>query len=63
MAKVLLVDDNDEVRDVMRRLLEYRGFFVEEFSSCERAMEAIKNSVPDVVLTDFDLGYGRMNGL
>lgn len=63
MKNILLVDDSDEVRDVMCRLLSRCGFFVEAYSSCERAIEAIKESIPNAVLTDFDLGYGRMNGL
>lgn len=50
--KVLVVDDNPDLRVIIRRLLEKQGFVVREAGSGRRALEQLKSEIPDVVLLD-----------
>ncbi len=51
--RLLLVDDEDAVRDVTRRLLERLGYAVEVAASAEQARRVIAiNGTPDLLVTD-----------
>ncbi|MBR0827359.1 sigma-54-dependent Fis family transcriptional regulator [Bradyrhizobium manausense] len=50
---VLVVDDEDIVRDSVRQWLELGGFAVRTAAGAEEAMRLLKESPPDVVLSDF----------
>ena len=52
MAKVLIIDDSEGVRDSLRRTLERSGHEVATAEDGKEAMKHIKESVPDVVITD-----------
>jgi CheY-like chemotaxis protein len=52
---VLLVDDEDQLRRVMRDLLEREGFAVVEAADGARALEEIDRSAPDIVILDLNL--------
>jgi putative two-component system response regulator len=54
-ARILVVDDDDQVRTLLRRLLEPAGYAVEEFSSAVPALERIRDESPDLVLLDLHL--------
>jgi len=49
---VLLVDDDDKVRELVRVNLEFEGYTVREAGSAEEGMEAIEEAKPDLVLLD-----------
>jgi len=49
---VLLVDDDDRVRELVRVALELEGYSVEEAASAEDGMAAIEKRKPDLVLLD-----------
>jgi two-component system, cell cycle sensor histidine kinase and response regulator CckA len=50
---ILLVEDNDAVRELARRTLAPRGYTVVEAASAEEALEVIgKGPEPDLLLTD-----------
>ncbi len=51
-GRVLVVDDAPDNRDVIRRLLEREGYTVCTAADGERALEAVKTDVPDIVLLD-----------
>jgi len=58
-GKVLLIDDGDSVREVIRTFLEKRGFQV-----CEEAADPIEKAKalkPDLII--LDLAMPRMNGM
>ncbi len=61
-ARVLLVDDEDHLRKVMRDLLERDGFVVVEARDGAEALDAVDRHAPDVVVLDLNLpgldGYG-----
>ena len=52
MAKVLIIDDNDEFRAVFRELLEKAGYEVVETSNGEDGIKAYRRDPADVVITD-----------
>ncbi|MQA75453.1 MAG: response regulator [Solirubrobacterales bacterium] len=54
-ARVLVVDDEPMVRDVLSRYLERGGFEVEAVADGERALAAFEASRPDLVLLDLML--------
>ena len=58
---ILVVDDYDDGRLLLRRLLESKGFRVEEASDGEEAFEAVRRRCPDLIL--MDLHMPRMDGL
>jgi DNA-binding NtrC family response regulator len=57
-SRVLVVDDDREVRLLARVILERRGYEVDEAESAEATLAIIERRVPDVVIVDHDLGDG-----
>ena len=66
-AKVLLVDDEDQLRRVMKDILERDGFVVEEARDGIQALDQVDKFGPDVVVLDLNLpgldGYGVLSHL
>jgi CheY-like chemotaxis protein len=54
-ATVLLVEDEETLRRVMRDLLEQEGYLVHEAGDGAEALEMIDRFAPDVVLLDLNL--------
>jgi two-component system nitrogen regulation response regulator NtrX len=52
MARLLVVDDEDSVRDVLRQLFEYEGHEVSVAGSGDEALRAVGRTAPDVVFLD-----------
>lgn len=61
MVKVLLVDDDELVRRVVRTFLERAGHQVAEAGNGVEGLEVFASEQPDIVLTDILMP--RMNGL
>ncbi len=59
-ARILLVDDNTDMRDYVRRLLLDRGYAVETAADGMAALAAIGQQTPDLVLADVMMP--RLNG-
>jgi DNA-binding NtrC family response regulator len=59
--KVLLVDDDKELRELLAKQLEKRGFQVEQKHDAAAALEAVSNQEFDAVVTD--LNMPGMNGI
>jgi excisionase family DNA binding protein len=49
---VLLVDDDDKLRELVRLNLEFEGYVVREAGSAEEGLSAIEEAKPDLVLLD-----------
>jgi type II secretory ATPase GspE/PulE/Tfp pilus assembly ATPase PilB-like protein/ActR/RegA family two-component response regulator len=66
-AKVLLVDDEDQLRRVMKDILERDGFQVAEARDGIQALDQVDKFGPDVVVLDLNLpgldGYGVLSHL
>ena len=49
---VLLVDDDDQTRELVRVNLEFEGYVVQEVGSAEDGLAAIEAGKPDLILLD-----------
>ena len=56
--RVLLVEDDDFTRNVVREMLVASGIEVEQVASVAQAIESLDGFDPHVVVTDLDLGHG-----
>jgi CheY-like chemotaxis protein len=58
---VVVVDDNADAREILRRVLAYFGALVTLAASANEALDVLTNLVPNVVITDMylDPGDGR----
>ncbi len=65
--KVLLVEDEDALRRVMKDLLEREGFVIFEAADGVKALDEIDRAAPDIVVLDLNLprldGYGVLSHL
>jgi CheY-like chemotaxis protein len=59
-AKILIIDDEDAVRDVLSRILKTQGHEVVSVSSGEEGIDRFKTETFDLVFTD--LGMPKMSG-
>jgi len=66
-AKVLLVDDEDSLRKVMKDLLERDGYVVTEARDGVQALDQVDRVGPDIIVLDLNLpgldGYGVLSHL
>ena len=66
-SKVLLVDDEDSLRKVMRDLLERDGYEVTEARDGVQALDQVDRVGPDIIVLDLNLpgldGYGVLSHL
>jgi two-component system cell cycle response regulator DivK len=60
MKKVLIAEDNPVNRELLRELLEIRGYAVTESSNGEDALDQIAKTQPDILL--LDLGMPVLDG-
>jgi two-component system response regulator AtoC len=61
MRRVLVVDDEENLRLVLRTILKRAGYDVEVATSGEEALEKVESFGPDVILTDVRMP--KMSGL
>jgi CheY-like chemotaxis protein len=50
--KVLVVDDEDDIRRMLRRVLQERGYQVLEAAKGNEALQMVREHVPDLILLD-----------
>ena len=55
MAKILLVEDSEQIWDFLSRRLERRGHTVTLAHDGEQGVESAKSSAPDIILLDMNL--------
>ncbi|MBI5595389.1 MAG: response regulator [Elusimicrobia bacterium] len=55
MAKILVVDDDPTVVDILKEHLKLRGHDILTASNGEAAVETARSERPDVVLLDFEM--------
>ena len=58
---ILLVDDDDNFREIIKTKLESAGFVAIEANNGEKGLEKTKQSKPDLVLMDVQMP--KMNGI
>jgi two-component system, OmpR family, KDP operon response regulator KdpE len=60
-AKILIVDDAQQVRRVLRTALSSQGYTIYEAATGEEALDSIRASVPDAILLDVNMpGMGGL---
>src|SRR4028119_1649598 len=62
MAKILVVEDDEDIRDLVRLLLESGGHELHEAKSGEEGLAQAKAVRPDLILMDLSLA-GTIDGL
>ena len=62
MTKILLVEDNEENRDMLGRRLSRAGFAVCYACEGEAGIRVAASEMPDVILMDIALGENAMDG-
>lgn len=60
MKRVLVAEDNAVNRELIRELLELRGFEVTEACDGQEALEMMEATLPDILL--LDLGMPKLDG-
>jgi two-component system, cell cycle response regulator DivK len=60
MRKVLVAEDNAVNRELLRELLEIRGYDVSEACDGQEALEKIEQTRPDILL--LDIGMPKLDG-
>lgn len=58
-VRVLLVEDDEHAREALSMLLDASGLAVTAVATAEAAIAAMLRELPDVVVTDLDLGADR----
>ncbi|HSQ44231.1 MAG TPA: sigma-54 dependent transcriptional regulator [Ginsengibacter sp.] len=59
MNKILIIDDEEKLRNLLARLLKLEGFFSIEAGTLKAALKAIEKEEPDVILCDVKLPDGN----
>lgn len=60
-AKILIVDDAQQVRRVLRTALSAEGYTIFEAGTGEEALEAVRQTTPDAILLDVNMpGIGGL---
>ena len=52
MKKILVVDDDPDLRKLMRVILEMEGYIVEEAEDGGIALDCVKSNPPDLIISD-----------
>ena len=61
MARLLIVDDEENIRETLKEILEYEGYEIEEAPDGEKALTLIKKFNYDAVLADIKMP--KINGI
>lgn len=59
IAKVLIIEDEKDVRELLKRVLTLEGFTVSEAVNCKTALQALDRETPDLILCDVKLPDGH----
>ena len=60
MAKILIADDEKDIRDLITFTLKFAGYDVVAYSDGQEALEAVPREMPDLIL--LDVRMPRMTG-
>lgn len=59
MSKILIIDDEIQIRSLLARMLELEGYEVCQAGDCKAAMKQLEIQLPDVALCDVFLPDGN----
>jgi len=52
MARIMIIEDEEPIRNNLRRFLQMEGYAVIEAENGQRGLELIRTSLPDLVICD-----------
>lgn len=52
MVSILIIDDEDDIRDILKYNLEKEGFYIRVASNGEQGIKLIQESIPDLIILD-----------
>jgi DNA-binding response OmpR family regulator len=55
LAKILIIEDNRDSRDILSKLLRMSGFDVVSASDGETGFETASDQLPDLIITDINM--------
>lgn len=55
MAEIMIVDDEDDLRDLIEMMLEKEGMDVLKAENGEKALEVLEEETPDLILLDINM--------
>jgi CheY-like chemotaxis protein len=55
LKRILLIEDDDALRDILDRRLVLHGYAIDAAPSAEAALERARASLPDAILVDYAL--------
>ena len=58
MANILIIDDEEQLRQLLSRIIGLEGYTVAEAASCAEGLKVLQRETPDVVLCDVKLPDG-----
>ena len=61
MSRILIVDDDDQLRKSFHRLLSEEGYTIQSAASGEAGLDLVRQALPDLVILDMRLP--GINGL
>jgi CheY-like chemotaxis protein len=61
LGRILVIDDEEQIRALTRRMLEAAGYDVQEAHSGKAALASVRQQRPDVIITD--IAMPDMEGL
>lgn len=62
MKKILLIDDDDNIRDIFHKILVYSGYQVSDASNGEEGIELLKKYDGDNLVVITDIGMPEKDG-
>ena len=61
--EILIVDDNSDIRQLIKGILKDKGFVVREAANFDQALVEINKKIPDVAVIDVKLDKGDNDGI
>ena len=62
MSKILIIDDEVQIRGLLARMMELEGYEVCQAGDCKAALRQLELQVPEVALCDVFLPDGSGDG-
>jgi CheY-like chemotaxis protein len=67
VKKILIADDKPSSRELIRALLEHKGYEILEAADGQQALDVARSAVPDLILLDIHMpvldGYGTAQAM
>ena len=63
IAEILIVDDNSDIRNILKDLISDAGFKTRVAANYKQALNEIDSKLPDVAILDVKLDKGDNDGI